>query len=51
MTWWTFDQTSGVLELDDPALELHWLRLGCRSIAWWCDDHGRWLGAVVVGEA
>jgi hypothetical protein len=51
MTWWTFDEASGVLEFDAPGLELHWLRLGARSIAWWCDDHGRWLGVAVVGDA
>jgi hypothetical protein len=41
----------GALELDEPALELHWLRIGARSIAWWCDEQGRCLGAVEVGEA
>jgi hypothetical protein len=50
MTWWTFDATSGVLEFDGPALELQWRRIGVRSLAWWCDDQGRWLGAVFVGE-
>jgi hypothetical protein len=51
MTWWGFSRWRGVLELDEPALELHWLRLGARSIAWWSDAEGRWLGAVPVGEA
>jgi hypothetical protein len=51
MTWWTLGAWRGVLELDEPALELHWLLLGSRSVAWWSDDRGRWLGAAVVGEA
>jgi hypothetical protein len=51
MTSWTLGAWRGVLELEAPELELHWLRLGARSMAWWCDDQGRWLGAVLVGEA
>ena len=50
MTWWQLGEAHGALEIDQPALELHWLFIGCRSIAWWMDDEGHWLGAVTVGE-
>ena len=39
----------GVLELDDPALELHWRLVGGRTVAWWQDEKGRWLRAARVG--
>jgi hypothetical protein len=46
-----FDERSGVLELDSPEVELHW-ELACgRSIAWWCDDLGGFLGMAPVGQA
>jgi hypothetical protein len=51
VTWWTFDEMSGVLELDAPELELHWQLVGGRSFAWWCDEWGRCLGIVPVGFA
>lgn len=51
MTWWDFNETNGVLEFDMPALELHWQLLCGRSLAWWCDEWGRWLGLVRVGSA
>jgi hypothetical protein len=51
VTWWTFDETNGVLELDEPALELHVEIAYGRSLAWWCDNSGRWLGMVRVGDA
>jgi hypothetical protein len=51
MTWWTFDETSGVLEFDAPELELHWQLMGGSSFAWWCDDRGRLLGIARVGQA
>lgn len=51
MTWWDFDETSGVLGFDQAALELHLDRVGGRSLAWWCDEQGRCLGIVRVGVA
>jgi hypothetical protein len=45
------DLPSELSELHKPALKLHWLRLGARSIAWWCDDRRRWLGTVEMGNA
>lgn len=50
MNWWSLGETHGVLELDEPALELHWLLIGAHSIAWWLDARGRYLGAALVGE-
>lgn len=49
MTWRMFDEASGVLELDNPDLELHWLGVGGFTVAWWCDDLGRFLGFAEVG--
>jgi hypothetical protein len=50
MTWWPLGEGHGVLELDAPALELHWLSIGGRTLAWWVDEHGRWLASAQVGE-
>jgi hypothetical protein len=50
MTWWRLEEGHGVLELDEPALELHCLRVGIFTIAWWADEHGRWLWTATVGE-
>jgi len=50
MTWWRLGEGHDVLELDSPAVELHCLLVGSRTVAWWMDDQGRWLGAATVGE-
>lgn len=49
MTWWVFDNHSGVLELVESGLELHWRVVEGRTLAWWVDAGGRTLGLVVVG--
>ena len=51
MTWWTFDEMSGVLEFDAPEVELHLEFVNGRSFAWWCDDRGRLLAIARVGRA
>lgn len=51
MTWWAFGDTGGALELDWPAFELHWHRIGGMSFAWWLDDQGRFLALAPVGLA
>jgi hypothetical protein len=51
MTWWLFDNESGVLELDDSGLELHWRVVEGRTLAWWVDVDGRMLSLVNVGVA
>ena len=50
MTWWMLGEGRGVLEQDEPALELHWLLVGGHPVAWWVYERGRWLGAAHVGE-
>jgi hypothetical protein len=51
MTWWVFDNESGVLGLDSLALELHWRLVGERTLAWWTNTSGRVLGFAQVGVA
>lgn len=51
MTWWVFDNESGVLALDESGLELHWRVVEGRTLAWWVDECGQMLGLVNVGEA
>jgi hypothetical protein len=51
MTWWVFDDESGVLELDDPAVELHWRVVAGRTLAWWADARGHMLWLAQVGMA
>jgi hypothetical protein len=50
MTWWSLGKSHHVLELDALPVELHCLRIGSRTVAWWMNDRGRWLGYVMVGE-
>ena len=50
VSWWRLGEGHGVLELEAPALELHWLLVGGRTVAWWLDADGRWLGSAAVGE-
>jgi hypothetical protein len=51
MTWWDFDEVSGVLELDDPALELFVQWVGGVTLAWWTNDLGEMLCHSKVGLA
>lgn len=51
MTWWTFSDESGVLELDAPEVELHLHVVGGKTVAWWTSDRGCWLGLARVGLA
>jgi hypothetical protein len=57
--WFSFGEDGGVLELDEAltapgrALELHVVidsELG-RTIAWWENEEGAFLGAPLVGDA
>lgn len=50
MTWWQLDEGHDVLELDEPALELHCLTVGGYLVAWWLDAQGRWLAHARVGQ-
>ena len=51
MTWWVFDNDSGVLELDNAGLELHWRVVEGRTLAWWVDADGHVLSLANVGVA
>jgi hypothetical protein len=51
MTWWVFDNDSGVLELDNAGLELHWRVVEGRTLAWWVDADGHVLSLASVGVA
>ena len=51
MTWWVFDNDSGVLELDNARLELHWRVVEGRTLAWWVDVDGHVLSLANVGAA
>jgi hypothetical protein len=50
MSWRDLDD-GGVLELDTPAARVSLAIDGSRSLAWWCDDLGRFLGFARGGVA
>jgi hypothetical protein len=48
--WFELDE-GGVLEIDDPPLELHLREMGdSRTIWWWENEEGAFLGEAAVGE-
>jgi len=51
MTWWNFDEVSGVLELDSPAMELFVQWAGGHTVAWWTNELGELLWQSPVGLA
>ncbi len=50
MQWFTLSPTAGVLELA-CRLELHITVLRGRTVAWWFNDAGEWMGRAFVGDA